>query len=224
MKSILLLQSPSELSDMREFLQRLDRFGEAEVRLRITPARGRDDKLVAYGCTLPARGLQDPCPTVLVARGFRLAGATPVFDRTVPVRAILDRMVRIAKNEQVPPVLPLPPQQTNPAWAGHLPKIGGWQPLGTVTCASLEKVAREGAARVREALPKLAGEAVARRVRSGVWGLEMIRGVPAGAAYAASSMGFLLGEETAKLSENAGWKRLSTKSGHVLVKHQAVLG
>jgi hypothetical protein len=62
------------------------------------------------------------------------------------------------------------------------------------------------------------------RVRSEVWG-RPIRGaehLPAGAAFAALTLGFLgEEEESVPVYETGPWTRLTTKRGHVLVKRRA---
>ena len=61
-----------------------------------------------------------------------------------------------------------------------------------------------------------------RRVRAEVWGrpIDGLEHVPAGAAFAAYSLGFL-GEDQVKLYETGPWTRLTTTRGHVLVKRRA---
>jgi hypothetical protein len=76
---------------------------------------------------------------------------------------------------------------------------------------------------VAEALPDQAGEALVRRVRSEVWGrpLPDLEHVPAGAAFAAHSLGFLADpNEQVPVYETGPWTRLSAERGHVLVKRR----
>jgi hypothetical protein len=58
------------------------------------------------------------------------------------------------------------------------------------------------------------------RVRSEVWGapLDGFEHVPAGAAFAALSLGFL-GDDVIEQYGSGSWLRFSTQRGHVLVKH-----
>jgi hypothetical protein len=60
-----------------------------------------------------------------------------------------------------------------------------------------------------------------RKVRSEVWSrpIEGLEHVPAGAAFAALSLGFL-GDDEVRLYETGPWTRLTTKRGHVLVKRR----
>ena len=61
-----------------------------------------------------------------------------------------------------------------------------------------------------------------RRVRSEVWGRPIagLEHVPAGAAFAALSLGFL-GDDEVRIFETGPWTRLTTQRGHVLVKRKA---
>jgi hypothetical protein len=61
------------------------------------------------------------------------------------------------------------------------------------------------------------------RVRSEVWGRPIggLEYVPAGAAFAALSLGFLGGQDAVRVYETGPWTRLSTAHGHVLVKRRS---
>jgi hypothetical protein len=66
-------------------------------------------------------------------------------------------------------------------------------------------------------------ERLLRRVRSEVWS-RPIRGLehlPAGAAFAAYTLGFLASEDTAGVRETGPWTRLTTHRGHVLVRRKS---
>lgn len=197
--------------DLRVFLERALRVGEAEVRLV-----SRDTVLAVYGCVQTAAGLLDQTPVVLVMRAVQLRAAPEVpVDATVQARSLLDRIARmgiIGLDLEVPEV------RTNAAWAGVLPPIAGWQPLGALDVASLQQVATEGIQRVAAALPQNPGEAVARTVRNSVWSIPIAPGVPAIAAFAAESMGFTGADQTASLSQTQTWLRISTSRGHVLIR------
>jgi hypothetical protein len=85
-------------------------------------------------------------------------------------------------------------------------------------------VARAGIDEVAAAVPAESGEAIVQRVRAEVWGrpIDGIEHVPAGAAFAGLSLGFLLDdEEEVRILETGPWTRLSTSRGHVLVKRRA---
>ena len=59
------------------------------------------------------------------------------------------------------------------------------------------------------------------RVRSEVWGrgVDGLEYVPAGAAFAALSLGFL-GDDEVRLFETGPWTRLTIARGHVLVRRK----
>lgn len=198
--------------DLRIYLERLQRAALPEVRC---VARG--EVLAVFGCTQAPESLLDSLPVVLVLRSFRLA--EPVadsLDRTVLARALLDRLARA----EDAPRLALPDVETTAAWAGILPPTGGWRAVGTVSAESLAEVARGGIDRVASMLPEQPGEAVVRRVRTQVWGVEVAPGVPAAAAFALESMGFLRGEEQVRLANSRSWTRLTSSRGEVIVRHR----
>lgn len=213
MSDSLLLADAATRDDLRTFVQRLQRAGEPELRL-VTKGR----TLAVFGCTQAPQGLLDAVPVVLVSRGFALAEAPmKPIDVTVEGRALLDRFARMEAEQTPVPVLELPDAHAFAAWAGVLPPVSGWQRRGAVDAASLRAVAAEGIARVAVALPEQPGEAVVRRVRAEVWGAEIAPGIPAAAAFAAETMGFL-GDAAAELSASISWVRLTTARGHVLVR------
>ncbi|QIM18343.1 hypothetical protein G7066_06215 [Leucobacter coleopterorum] len=211
MAATLLLADVATRDDMRIFLERLLRAGQAEVRL-VT----RGSTLAVYGCTQMPRGITDAVPVVLVMRAFALAEqpAEPV-DTTVQARAILDRIARLGI---VGRTLELPDVTVMAAWAGVLPPTSGWEPAGSVDGNSLAQVAAEGIERVVSLLPADPGEAVVQKVRASVWGVEIAPGLPAAAAFAAEMLGFLVEGEPVRRSRSLTWTRLTTERGHVLVR------
>lgn len=204
------LADPHTRDDLRVYLSRLLRCGEAEVRI-VT----RGGALAVYGCVFAPAGLGDPAPLVLVMRAFALAEAPaePV-DATVEARALLDRLARSAGADCE---LAVPDASVMVAWAGVLPPVGGWRAQGAVDAESLAEVARQGVARVAAALPERPGEAVVRKVRAEVWGAEIAPDLPAAAAFAADAMGFL-GEGPLRLARSRAWLSLSSAQGHVLFR------
>jgi hypothetical protein len=60
-------------------------------------------------------------------------------------------------------------------------------------------------------------------VRAEVWGrpIDGLEYVPAGAAFAAESLGFLADDEPVTILETGPWTRLTTRRGHTLVRRQA---
>lgn len=217
MAATLPLADHATRDDLRIFLERLQRAGQEEVRI---VARG--PVLAVYGCTQAPRGITDPVPVVLVMRAFGLAaepadaeGRTAEVDETVPARALLDRIARLGITGLS---LEVPDSTSMVAWAGVLPPVSGWDPVGAIDQSSLAAVASEGMERVSALLPEDPGEAVVLRVRASVWGAEIAPGLPAAAAFAAETMGFLRDEERVRVSRSLTWTRLTTSRGYVLVR------
>lgn len=223
--------------DLRVFLERLLRVGQPEVRLIV-----RGSVLAVFGCTQAPQSLIDPVPVVLVMRAFELGedvaasgapsatdaiGAVAAdgakidaadgtrIDATVEARALLDRLARTREQTLL---LPVPDTTVTAAWAGVLPPTSGWQPVGVFEAARLAEIAGEGIRRVADALPEQPGDAVVRKVRGEIWGAEISPGVPAAAAFAAESMGFLRGESRAVLTRTLTWSRLATSRGQVMAR------
>jgi hypothetical protein len=108
-------------------------------------------------------------------------------------------------------------------WAGISPPRGGWRPVGETTYGLLDATARAGIDEVAAAVPTGTGEQLVQRVRAEVWGrpIDGLEFVPAGASFAAASLGFLAEGEPIALYETGPWTRLTTRRGHVLVRRQA---
>lgn len=222
----LLLADHPTRDDLKVYLERLQKVGQPEVRLVV-----RGEALAVYGCTQAPAGLTDTVPVVLCMRAFALSPAgrervasdtgngsdadAESVDVTVSGRALLDRIARMGI---IGLTLELPDSTVTSAWAGVLPPTTGWEQTGVLDAPSLGKVAEEGIARVADLLPESPGEAVVRQVRASVWGVDVAPGVPAAAAFAAESLGFLREETRVSLWRTLTWARLSTGRGHVLVR------
>lgn len=197
--------------DLKVFLERLQRAGQAEVRLL-----SRGAVLAVFGCTQAPAGLMDTVPVVLVMRACSLRDEpAEAIDVTVLGRALLDR---IAHMGMIGLTLDLPGSVVSAAWAGVLPPFGGWEAQGVIDASSLEGVAKQGIERVAEALPDNPGDALVRKIRGAVWGAEILPGLPAAAAFAAESMGFLREQATVQMAKTLTWTRLDTANGQVLVR------
>ncbi|RXZ43920.1 hypothetical protein [Agromyces binzhouensis] len=209
------------LGDLHTYLQRASRVEDGSVRL--VAANGI---LAVYTAILYPRGILDESPTVLGLRTFQLF-ETDDFDVVVPMRSVVDRIVRargeIGEDDESRPVtMTRPPEVNTVTWAGISPPRGGWRPLGETDAATLERAAREGIDEVAATIPDGTGEQLVQRVRSEVWGrgIDGLEYVPAGAAFAAFTLGFL-GEDPTSLFETGPWTRLSSRRGHVLVRRKA---
>lgn len=208
------------LGDLQVFLSRAQRVEDGSVRLI-----AGSGVLAVYVAVLVPAGLLDESPTVLGLRTFALTGADN-FDVVVPVRSLLERLNRL-QGEIVDPTAPvivsLPMQVNTVTWAAISPPRGGWKALESVETSVLEAVAKSGIDEVASALPSGTGEQIVQRVRSEVWGhpIAGLEHVPAGAAFAGLSLGFLGGAEPIRIYETGPWTRLTSARGHVLVKRRA---
>ena len=220
MSTQLTLADSLSLGDLHTYLQRAGRVEDGSVRLV-----AGSGILAVYTAILYPRGILDESPTVLGLRTFALAD-TEEFDSVVPMRSLVERIVRargeLADGDESRPVtMSRPPEVNTVTWAGISPPRGGWRPLGQTDAATLESAARAGIAEVAAAVPTGTGEQLVQRVRSEVWGrgIEGLEYIPAGAAFAAYSLGFL-GDDTISIFETGPWTRLSSRRGHVLVRRK----
>lgn len=214
------LQDSLALDDLSTYLSRAGRVEDGSVRLIATSG-----VLAVYVAIFYPSGLLDESPTVLGLRTFALP-EKETFDAVVPVGSLLQRLTN-KKTEvtdaSAPVTVNLPMQVHTVSWAAISPPRGGWTPLPGTTSRLLDEVARAGIDAVAGAIPTGIGEQIVHRVRSEVWG-QPIRGlehVPAGAGFAALSLGFLSGDEDVQIFETGPWTRLTTKRGHVLAKRRA---
>ena len=223
-QTLSLADSPS-LDDLQVYLKRAARVEDGSVRLI-----SAGSVLLVYSAILYRRGLLDRSPTVLGLRTFAL-NAPLTLDTVVTVRSLLDRIARVAavpRDSAAPVLLPVPLETTTVSWAGISPPQGGWQAVGVTDAAVLDAAARSGIDEVATAIPTGTGDALVQKVRSEVWGRPIealatlgVSGgstVPAGAGFAAVSLGFLAAEEPVRVFQCGTWLRLSTSRGHVLVK------
>ncbi len=211
---------PLAIGDLVTYLGRAGRIEDGSVRLV-----AGSGVLAVYTAILYPAGILDDGPTVLGLRTLALSDQAE-FDAVVPVRSLLDRLQRAqqtALDGEAPPI-PVPLEVTTVTWAGISPPRGGWKRIGTVTGGALEAAGRDGIEAVANALPEGTGEQIVRRVRSEIWGRPIAgsESVPAGAGFAALTLGFLgsAGEEV-PVFEAGAWTRLSSQRGHVLVRRRS---
>ncbi|MDQ1577032.1 MAG: hypothetical protein QOH55_2182 [Microbacteriaceae bacterium] len=209
------------VSDLQVYLARAGRLEDGSVRLI-----AGSGVLAAYSAILYPHGLLDQSPTVLGLRTFAIEPGV-AFDAVVPMRSMLDRLARLQETldsgSDVAVQVRLPLEVSTVTWAGISPPRGGWLPVGETTYELMDATARAGIDEVAEAVPTGTGEQLVQRVRSEVWGrpIDNLEFVPAGAAFAAASLGFLAEGEPIALYETGPWTRLTTRRGHVLVRRQA---
>ena len=209
------------LGDLHVFLGRAQRVDDGSVRLI-----AGSGVLAVYVAVLHPAGLLDESPTVLGLRTFALAQPDS-FDAVVPVRSLLMRIEGQldATAAGDPVTISLPLEVNSVSWAAISPPRGGWYALEPVGAGLLDEAARAGIDEVATAIPTGTGEQIVHRVRSEIWGrpLTGFDNIPAGAAFAALSLGFLGDGETdpVPVYESGPWTRLTTRRGHVLVKRRA---
>lgn len=210
------------LGDLHVYLERALRVEDGSVRLI-----AGSGVLAVYVAVIHPSGLLDETPTVLGLRTFALSGSEE-FDEVVPVRSLLARVegmleTAAAADPSEGIAVRLPMSVNTVTWAAISPPRGGWHALAPIPVAILEETARRGIDEVAEAIPSGTGEQLVQRVRGEVWGRPVAGHdtIPAGAAFAALSLGFLRETDTVAVYESGPWTRLTTKRGHVLVKRRA---
>lgn len=209
----LLLADPETAADAVTFAGRAARYTVEGVRLQA--ARG---VLAMTAAPLAPRGFGDPTPTVLALRSL---GADP----ELVCDLVVDASVLSAAPEDAR-ALVLPDTALSPAWAGIAPPRSGWQARPGIEASTLAAKAQGGIARVADTVPTDAGEDVVRTVRAAVWGAQdpEIGDLPLGVAFAALSLGFISGAETARVFVAGPWTRVSLARGHVLVRGPVASG
>jgi hypothetical protein len=218
--SELVLADPQVTTDLRTYVSRARAADDGAIRLQAAGA-----VLAAYVCILRPRSLGEATPTVLGLRTMPLGrslGAT-VVDTTVSLASVADRLARMAGDDVV---LSLPPTAVSESWAGVTPPRTGWERSGTVDASILQQAARDGIRDVAEAVPASPGALVVNTARSAVWSRPVpgtSSALPAGAAFAAMTLGFLDPDAPSAVFRNGRWTRLSSSRGHVLVRSAAVL-
>lgn len=209
----LLFLDDDSAADALTFAGRASRLVEDAVRLQAASGT-----VAMTAAPLAAHGLLDPTPTVLALRALRV---DPELVCDIAVTAS-----GLAADALDPRALTLPETGVSPAWAGVSPPRAGWSAAGEIPAATLASRAQWGIASVAETVPTDAGEDAVRAVRAAIWGAadESLQGLPLGVAFAAFAMGFIGGEEQARVFRAGPWTRLSLARGHVLSRGPARVG
>ncbi|MDZ8201903.1 hypothetical protein RZO50_10265 [Microbacterium sp. SSW1-59] len=212
MSSRLLLADRHAAADALTFAGRSRSLGDGAVRLRSSGG-----VLVMTSAPLAPRGLLDRTPTVLA---MRMLPADPELECDLVVDAGALGL------DETETALALPDSAVSAPWAGVSPPRGGWRVAGDIAAAVLAARAQSGIAQVARAMPADPGEEVVREVRAAVWGVPdaLLGELPLGAAFAAFAMGFIVGEETARVFESGPWTRITLDRGHVLVRGPVRVG
>ncbi|MGK3952729.1 hypothetical protein ACLKM7_10450 [Microbacterium sp. I2] len=209
----LLLADPASAADALTFAGRAARFTTEGVRLQASGG-----VLAMTAAPLAPKGIGDATPTVLAMR-------TLAADPELVCDLVVEASVLSAVLDE-PSAVSLPETALSPAWAGIAPPRSGWEPRASLDTALLAAKAQGGIARVADEVPTDAGEDAVRAVRAHVWGApdDELGGLPLGAAFAALSMGFISGGESARVLVSGAWTRVSLQRGHVLVRGPVASG
>lgn len=180
---------------------------DGAMRLQVTGTT-----LAAYAGVLPGGGLLAGGAVVGLRVMTVLPG--PDLDATVALSALADRFARQPRGV----ALQVPAATTSPAWAAVSPPRTGWEPVGHLPAAELERAARDGITEIASATTPSAGAAAVAALRQRVWGRLTATTPPvlAGAAFAAYVLGFIETGQECRVLANGRWTRLSTARGHVL--------
>jgi hypothetical protein len=208
----LLFPDAQAASDALTFAGRARPLGDGAVRLQA--ARGT---LAMTSAPLAPRGLFDSTPTVL---GMRVLAVDPELVCDVVVEA-----AALTAGDD-PGTVDLPDTGLAPSWVGVSPPRSGWSAEPGIAASALAARAQWGIAAVAEAVPDSPGEDAVRAVRASVWGApdDALAGLPLGASFAAFALGFIVGEETARVFTSGPWTRVSLERGHVIVRGPARVG
>lgn len=201
------------LDDLGTYVTRARSLGaDGAIRLQ---ANGL--QLAAYVEILPGHGLTMSGATI----GLRvMALAEPAeVDVTVSLASVSDRLARVRSSPGAGDTLAIPPATVRVGWAAMGPPRSGWEVVGDLAAEELRTVATQGIAEITEGSPQGSGAKVVAALRQRVWGRasRTIPPIPSGAAFGAYSLGFLTGQ-SARVYAHGHWTRLSTATGHVLVR------
>ncbi len=138
-------------------------------------------------------------------------------DATVSFASLADRF---ARSDSSTSVLDVPTATVRVPWAALTPPRDGWERVGTIDGATLDRLALQGISNVATGAPTGSGAQAVHQLRLRIWGAmsETVPPLPAGLAFAAHVLGFTTPDEAATLSANSRWTRLSTSRGHALVR------
>ena len=170
--------------------------------------------LAAYVGVLPGKGLMTS-GAIIGLRVMALAEPTDVdVDVTVSLASVAERLARPGTS-----TLSLPPTTVSVGWAATTPPRGGWEIVGELSVADLKTAATQGIAEIAQGTPEGSGAAAIAALRNRVWAhdSQTTPPIPSGAAFAAYALGFLT-QESARVFAHGRWTRLSTATGHVLVR------
>ena len=199
---------PEVLEDLRTYVTRA-RSLDADGAIRL---QSSGMALAAYVGVLPGRGLMST-GAIMGLRVVALAEPADL-DVTVSLASVTERLARGATS-----TLTIPTTTVRVEWAAMAPPRSGWEPVGSISAADLKTIATEGIAEIAHSVPQDLGAHAVAAVRQRVWSRDTQTTPPitSGAAFAAYALGFL-NHGSARVLAHGRWTRLSTETGHILVR------
>jgi hypothetical protein len=194
-------------ADLLTFAGRAARIGTTAVRLQ-----AGNGTLVMTTATLAPRTLLETTPTILA---LRILPVDPELACDLAVEP--STLTRSLDDDRA---ISLPQTALAPTWAGITPPRAGWEQTGVLAASVIASRAHWGIAAVADQVPQDAGEDAVRVVRAAVWGRpdEELDSLPLGAAFAAFALGFVAGDEPARVFAAGPWRRLTLERGHIVVR------
>lgn len=205
---------PETLEDLRTYVARA-RSLDADGAIRL---QSHGMALAAYVGVLPGRG-PVMSGAVIGLRVMALAEPADV-DVIVALASVSDRLARTRTSLSASTdTFSVPPTTVRVGWAAMAPPRSGWEVVGDLSVEDLRTVATQGIAEVTQGTPDGSGAQVVAAQRQRVWTreTETVPPIPSGAAFAAYALGFLT-QQHARVLAHGRWTRLSTETGHVLVR------
>lgn len=213
MPQLILFSDARAAADAVTFAGRARPLGDGAIRLQASGGT-----LAMTSAPLAPRGLFDATPTVL---GMR---ALPVDPELVCDLVVEASALTVADGDDT--AVELPETGLSPSWVGVSPPRSGWSARPGIHASTLAARAQWGIAAVAEAVPRDAGEDAVRALRASVWGPadDELDALPLGVAFAAFALGFIAGDEEARVYANGPWVRVTLARGHVLVRGPVRVG
>lgn len=210
MTSELIFSDDATLSDLRTFVSRARAADDGAIRLQASGA-----VLAAWVCLMRPRLLGESTPTILGLRTMALAEPAEL-DVTVSLASVSDRLAR----EELRQRLAVPPVYVNESWTAISPPRSQWQQVQLLTAEQLVDAAKTGVREIAQIIPVNPGALIVNNARASVWGRGLVDlpEIPAGAAFAGYALGFWAAGEPVALFRAGRWLRLSSGSGHVLIR------
>ena len=194
--------------DLRTYVNRA-RSLDADGAIRL---QSHGMALAAYVGVLPGQGLM----TAGAIIGLRVValGQPADVDATVSLASVSERLARRGIS-----AFSIPPSTVRVGWAALAPPRSGWEQVGELSVADLKTVATQGIAEIAAGAPEGSGAHAVAALRQRVWARDSqtTPPIPSGSAFAAYALGFLTAE-SAQVFAQGHWIRLSTETGHVLIR------